>query len=114
MSSDWIQSSKKVLEQIRTLEQKEDKDRLDYVRSLRFVIIASNRSLAGWMQWANNPDIMTQFAKEELDEMNQKLTEFTCSFIEYDLEITKKGEEKGLGAKRRAKRRRRGVEEIYI
>jgi hypothetical protein len=114
MSSDWIQSSKMVLEQIGTLEEKKDKDRLEYVRSLRFVIIALNRSLTGWMQWVSNPDIMTQFAKEELDEMNQKLTEFTRSFIEYDLEVTKKGEEKGLGAKRRAERKRREVEEIYI
>lgn len=114
MSSEWIQSSEGILEQIGKLEEKKDKDRLDYIRSMWFVLGALHRSLTGWMQWVDNPDIMTQFAKEELDGINQKLTEFTRSFMEYDLEITKKGEEKGLGAKRRVERRRRETEGIYV
>ena len=41
------------------------------------------------------------------------MTEFTKSFIQYDMEITKKGEEKGLEISRRL-RAARGREEIYI
>ena len=113
MSSKWIRSSQKVLEQMENLGKIEEKDRLEYVRSIRFMLGALHRSLTGWLQWVNSPDIMASFTEEDLKEMNQKLTEFTRSFIEYDVEITKKGADKGLKAKRRA-RRRRGAEEIYI
>jgi len=75
---------------------------------------ALHTSLTGWTQWANSPDIMTQFTEKDLEEMSRKLTEFPRSFIEYDLEITRKGADKGLKAKRRARRRRRVTEGIYI
>ena len=96
------------------LERAEEKDRLEYVRSIRFMLGALQRSILGWMQWINNPDIMTRFTQEELSEMNKKIAEFTRAFIEYDLEITKKGAEKGLEAARRARGRARGREIIYI
>ena len=112
MSSGWIQSCQKILERIKDLERTEGKDRLEYVRSIRFMLGALQRSILGWMQWINNPDIMTKFTEEELSEMNKKIAEFTRAFIEYDVEITKKGAEKGLEAGRRT--RRRGREVIYI
>ncbi|MFB0523475.1 MAG: hypothetical protein ACETV1_06945, partial [Candidatus Bathyarchaeia archaeon] len=83
-------------------------------RSIRFMLGALHTSLTGWMQWVNSPDIMTQFTEKDLEEVSRKLTEFPRSFIEYDLEITKKGADKGLKAKRRARRRRRATEGIYI
>ncbi len=75
---------------------------------------ALHTSLTGWTQWVNSPDIMTRFKEKDLEEMSRKLTEFTRSFTKYDLEITKKGADKGLKAKRRARRRRRVTEGIYI
>jgi len=67
------------------------------------------------MQWVNNPDIMTRFSKEDLEEMNKKLAEFTRSFIEYDLEVTRKGQGKGLKFRTRIERRRRkGTEVFYV
>jgi hypothetical protein len=114
LSSGWIQSCQRILERIKDLERAEDKDRLEYVRSIRFMLGALQRSILGWMQWINNPDIMTRFTQEELSEMNKKIAEFTRAFIEYDLEITKKGAEKGLEATRRARGRARGREIIYI
>lgn len=114
MISRWIQSCQKILEHIRNLEKIEKKDRLEYVRSIRFMLGALHTSLTGWMQWVNSPDIMTQFTEKDLKEMSRKLTEFTRSFIEYDLDVTKKGADKGLKAKRRARRRRRTTEGIYI
>ena len=92
---------------MKQLSEKEDKDRLDLVQSMRFTLYALHRSLLGWMNWVNNPDIMAAFKKEELDEMTKKISEFTESFIEYDVEVTQKGAERTVGAKRPD----RGVEE---
>jgi len=114
LSSGWIQSCQKILERIKDLEKTEGKDRLEHVRSIRFMLAVLQRSLLGWMQWINNPDVMTRFTEEELSEMNKRIAEFTRAFIEYDLEITKKGAEKGLEISRRAQRRTRGREVIYI
>ena len=41
LSSRWIQSSKRILRQIGKLEKKKDKDRLDHIRSMRFILSAS-------------------------------------------------------------------------
>jgi len=96
MSERWIEVSKQVIEQLKQLENTSDKDRLDLVRLLRFVLSALQRSLIGWMQWVNNPDIMSMFSKEELEDMTKTLSEFTRSFVEYDLKITSMGAKKGL------------------
>lgn len=115
MSEKWIQRSKRVMDRIRELEKVEEKDRLELVRSLRFMLGALYRSLRGWTQWVGNPDIMAKYTKDELDEMNKKLSEFTRSFIEYDLEVTKTGAEKGLKARETIRRRRReGAEIFYV
>lgn len=114
MSDRWIQSSKKMLDQMKKLEEAEDKDRLDHVRSIRFMLGALHRSLLGWMQWVNNPDVMSKFTKGDLDEMDKKLSEFARSFIEYDSQVTKKGAEKGLRARRRIERRREAEDVFYI
>lgn len=115
MSERWIRSSEKMLDRIRRLEQVEEKDRLDHVRLMRFTLGALHRSLLGWMHWVTDPNVMTRFAEEDLEEMSRKISEFTRSFIEYDLEVTKKGVEKGLKSKRRVGRRRgAGTEVIYI
>jgi len=39
--------------------------------------------------------------------MNKKLSEFTCSFIEYDLEATKLGAQRDWKLKRRLRRKKR-------
>ena len=114
MSDNWIQKTKKILEYIKKLEDAKSKDRLDYVRSIHFMLEALEGSLRGWVYWINNPNIVTKFTLEEMEEMNRKLTEFVRSFIEYDLEITQKGIDKGLLAKRKVRKKRRITEEIYI
>jgi hypothetical protein len=43
---------------------------------------------------------MANFSKKELEEMDDKLFTFAESFIEFDIEITKKGLEKGLKGKK--------------
>ena len=111
MSERWIRSSERLLDQIKSLEEVKGKDRLELVRSVRFMLGALQRSLMGWTQWVNNPDIMTRFTKEDLEKMNKSLSKFVRSFIEYDLEATKLGAERGLIARRRVERKRKEREE---
>ena len=116
LSEGWVQTCERLLEQMKQLSEKEGKDRLDLVQSMRFTLYALHRSLLGWMNWVNNPDIMAAFKKEELDEMTRKITEFTEAFLEYDVEVTQKGAEKSIGAEEPARgvqEGRRNLEEIF-
>ncbi len=113
MSERWIQVSEKILGQMKRLEEAKERDRLELVRSLRFMLSALQRSLLGWMQWVNNPDIMTRFKQEDLEKMNKKLSDFTRSFIEYDLEATKLGAQKGLKAKKKVKKKKEERAEAF-
>lgn len=113
MSERWIQVSEKILDQIKRLEKAKERDRLELVRSLRFMLSALQRSLLGWTQWVNNPDVMTRFTQEDLEDMNKKLSEFTRSFIEYDLEATNLGAQKGLKAEKTVKKKKEERAEIF-
>lgn len=110
VSESWIQASERALEQIRRLAERKDMDRLELVQSMRFILMALHRSLLGWMNWVNNPDIMVAFTKEELAEMNKRLAEFVQEFIKYDIEVTKQGARKtstSIEARREAEERAR-------
>ena len=106
MSENWIRESRRLIEHIRKLQDSSGKDRLDMVKSLRFILMAINRSVSGWLWWVNNPDTMIKFSLEELKEMNKKLSEFALSFIEYDIEVTESGAQKGATPRRATRRER--------
>ena len=117
MSEAWIRESERILNHIKKLREVKGKDRLDVVRALRFIIYALNRSVNGWLSWVNNPDAMTRFSLEELREMCDNLSEFAVSFIEYDIDVTKKGREKisvPKTTKREARARRAEAETDYV
>jgi hypothetical protein len=111
-----MQVSERIIEQLNSLENVKDKDRLELVRSLRFVLGVLQRSLIGWTQWVNNPDIMTIFSQKDLENMTQKLAEFTGSFVKYDLEMTGLGVKKGLKAPKKVvkKNREERTERFYV
>ena len=113
MSERWTQVSEKILDQIKSLEEAKERDRLELVRSLRFMLSALQRSLLGWVQWVNNPDIMTTFTQEDLEKMNKKLSEFTRSFIKYDLEATRLGAQRGLKAIKKVKKKKEERAEVF-
>ena len=113
LSERWIQVSEKILDQIKRLEEAKERDRLELVRSLRFMLSTLQRSLLGWIQWVNNPDIMTRFTQEDLEKMSKKLSEFTRSFIEYDLEATKLGAQKGLKAIKKVKKKKEERAQVF-
>ncbi len=85
---DWIRDSKSIIEQIKNLGFVEGQDRLDMVRTIRFLLYALQRSVSGWAEWANNPEIMARFSLDELKEMSLNLAKLTQPFIEYDSKIT--------------------------
>jgi hypothetical protein len=88
MSEKWIQDCKKILQKIRKIGESKGKDRLDVVRAMRFTLFALQRSVTGWIDWVNNPDIMATFSLEELNEINKNLSELIRPFIEYDAKVT--------------------------
>lgn len=113
MSKTWIQVSEKILSQLKNSEATKKKDRLEYVRTIRFTLSALQRSLLGWIQWVNNPDIMTRFTQEDLESIDKKLSDFARTFIEYDLETTKLGSQRGLKAIKKIKKKER-ADTFYV
>ena len=95
------------------MEDAKDKDRLELVRSIRYALGGLGHSLAGWMQWINNPDISSKFSQKELEKMNVTVSDFAESFIEYDLKITKEGVKKGI-KERRSTQRRQSMRVFYV
>ncbi|RJS76405.1 DUF2153 domain-containing protein [Candidatus Bathyarchaeota archaeon] len=119
MSEGWVKTCERILEQMRKMSEKRDKDRLDLIQSMRFSLYALHRSILGWLNWVNNPDIMVSFKREELEEMNKKLIGFIEEFIKYDIEVTEKGANKSVvaqQARRQAEERARRTPEdaFYI
>ncbi len=106
LAGSWVQISKRILDQLKKMENVENKDRLELVKSMHFALRALEMSLVGWKGWVNNPEIMTKFSKEEIENMNKKLSEFARSFIEYDVEATELGAQKGLRGIKKVKRKK--------
>lgn len=106
MGERWIRECNAFLEQIRESTSMESPDRLALVRSMHRALFAINHSILGWIQYVNNPDIMTKFDREELNEISDALNKFAEAFIEHDIEVTKRGLEKGLGEVREEERKR--------
>ncbi len=94
MEGRWVHDCHKILKEIKKSEKVEGQDRLDMVRTIRFTILALQRSVTGWMQWADNPDIMSQFSLDELVEINKNLAKLVSAFVNYDAKITGSQEEK--------------------
>ena len=116
MSERWIRVSERIIDQLKSLEDTKDKDRLDLVRSMRFVLSVLQRSLIGWTQWVGNPEIMTIFSQDDMEKMIKTLSEFTRSFVEYDLEMTSLGVKKGLKAPKKVakKNKEERTEKFYV
>ena len=104
MSERWVQASQKILDQIKRLDEPKDRDRLALVSSMRYLLSVLQRSLLGWIQWINTPPIMARFTKEDMEKMHHFLSKFTHSFVEYDIEATNIGKQRGLKATKKVAR----------
>jgi hypothetical protein len=100
LNVNWVERSEKTLEELKKLGEKKEQDRLDRVRAMRFAFMALGQSLAGWMQWVNSPEVMSNFTKEELEEMSQTVIGMVEKFVEYDIELTNEGMQKGVAKQR--------------
>ena len=100
MNQGWIERTQKTIDQLQKIKEKRDIDRLEIVTAMRFSFGALSQSLGGWMQWVNSPEIMSQFTREELLDISDKLIDMITVFVEYDKDITDFGMQKGLGKQR--------------
>jgi len=100
MNQGWIERTQKTIDQLQKIKEKRDIDRLEIVTAMRFSFGALSQSLGGWMQWVNSPEIMSQFTREELLDISDKLIDMVTVFVEYDKDITDFGMQKGLGKQR--------------
>jgi hypothetical protein len=115
MEGRWVSDCQRILDEIKKSAKAEGHDRLDMVRTIRFTILALQRSVTGWMQWADNPDVMAQFSLDELKEINRNLSELVCAFVDYDAKITGSQESKieTKIRKETRKKQRREEEDIF-
>jgi hypothetical protein len=90
----WVSDCQRILNEIKNSKKNEGQDRLEIVRAIRFAILALQRSVTGWIQWADNPDVMAQFSLDELMEINGKISDLVCAFVDYDAKITGSQEKK--------------------
>jgi len=106
----WIAGCREILEDLKESASKKNRDRLDLVKSIRYSMRALNRSLMGWWQWVNSPEMMANFTREELEEMDRALNKHITSFVEYDIKMT------GIGSKFRKKEevRRKPGERLVV
>lgn len=73
---------------------KQDRDRLELINSMLFSLHALNQSVHGWQKWIQNLNFMSKFSVDELQEMEAGLVSTVRTFIEYDLDVTKRHENK--------------------
>ena len=90
MSDRWVEESEQLLKRMKALSAKEERDRLEVVGSMLFILDVMERSLNGWRQWIRNLSLMSQFTLEELVEIQRSLEKQIQPFIEYDIEASKK------------------------
>jgi len=117
MSGGWVQDCERILDQMKKLADAKGQDRLDMVRKIRFILFALQRSVTGWLEWANNPDVMANFSLEELQEINKTLTKLVCAFVEYDAKITGHTEmelrKREIKTQRELRKEAQGKKEIF-
>ena len=101
MGEQWIKECREYLAQVRESMSGETPNRLPLVKHMHRALFAINHSILGWRQYVNNPDIMSMFDRDELNEISDNLNKFAEAFIVHDIEVTQKGLQKGLGSGKR-------------
>ena len=90
LSDRWVEESEQLLKRMKALIAKEERDRLEVVGSMLFILDVMERSLDGWKQWVRNLSLMSQYPLEELVEMQRSLEKQIQPLIEYDIEASKR------------------------
>ncbi len=106
MSEQWTDQSTKILNKLASLSQEANRDRLAIINALMLALNAMDRSVQGWRKWIQNLDFMARFSEDELQAIEQGLLKSVRNFIEYDIDITQRHQDK-LPQMRTTRRRRR-------
>ena len=85
---------------------KQDRDRLELINSMLFSLHALSQSVHGWQKWIHNLSFMSKFSINELQEMEAGLVATVRTFIEYDLDVTKRHEHKIPQIRRRVEEKK--------
>jgi len=94
LSDQWIHQNEIILKTMEKYASKQDRDRLELINSMLFSLHALNQSVHGWQKWIHNLSFMSKFSINELQEMEAGLISTVRTFIEYDLDVTKRHENK--------------------
>ena len=115
MSDQLMRQIEIILKTMEQLTSKQDRDRLELINSMLFALHALNQSVHGWQKWIQSLNFMSKFSVNELHEMEAGLVSTVRSFIEYDLDVTKRHENKILQIRQgaREKKDEEGATGIY-
>jgi hypothetical protein len=94
VSDQWITQSDQLLQSLRALQSQTDKDRLEIIKAMFFILNTLERSLKGWRSWVQNLDFMARFSADELRELEDGLNVSAQAFVQYDVDVTKKYQSK--------------------
>ena len=94
MAEHWIQQSETILKKIEAFLEQKPKDRLERITEILFTLNVLDMSLHGWRGWIQNLNFMSHFSDEDLQHMEEGILRLTHAFVEYDIEITTKHQEK--------------------
>jgi len=94
VSDQWIAQSDQLLKSLRALQSQPDKDRLEIIKAMFFILNTLDRSLKGWRSWVQNLNFMARFSADELKELEDGLNASAQAFIQYDVDVTRKHQSK--------------------
>lgn len=94
MSEHWINQSENILKTLKKIASKKERDRLEILNTMIFTINALDRSVLGWKQWIQDLGFMSRFTMDELREIEEGLMKTVQNFIENDIDVTKRHENK--------------------
>lgn len=90
MSEQWIDQCEMLLKMLDVHTSKKERDRLEIINSILFSLATLGRSIQGWKQWTLNLQFMSRFTEAELLDIEEGLVKTVRTFIEYDIDVTKR------------------------
>lgn len=91
----WVKVTDQILKTLTKMRSTPVKDKLDAFCRIRACLIATHRSLDGWMQWVHNPDIFHfGFSEEELYSLFSELVDISERILKLDNKLRRAYREK--------------------
>lgn len=81
---------------LKGLMESEEKDRLDYVRSIKIHLAIMGHSLNGWGKLINNPEAMAEFTEKELEMVEVNLSNLALGFLKEEVETMSEMQERDV------------------